>query len=375
MKHIDSYNDNDYIKVLKLLQDEMAVIENFLTTIGKNNKFREIDDLENFYIDIFSQEVIKKHIVCKISQIYKPLYLSNPGPHSKGNTYYHLTLKLESEEINWLDKLYNKVLSRLIKFYKHLFSKIDNYFISINSGQLENYHVVFEKIKEEIKVFIDSVDKREILSKRQQLDTALLTKIPFGGLFYITHLDNVSSILRLGILSHNLAHKNGFVSTDISNQQVNARRNRVEHSLGGNIHDYTPLYFNHKNPMLYTLCKNTDRNKLILLKVNPHILLSNNVSFSDGNASIRSTKFYNSIEEFNNLNWAQINSGSWDHYELNVKREQGRVMCSEVLAKEKIPPYYINEIFVYSEETLDQLIPMFPNHLGIKTSINKRLYF
>jgi hypothetical protein len=67
MKHIDSYNDNDYIKILKLLQDEMAVIENFLTSISQNNNFREIDDLEKFYNDIFSQQVIKKHIVCKIS--------------------------------------------------------------------------------------------------------------------------------------------------------------------------------------------------------------------------------------------------------------------------------------------------------------------
>lgn len=375
MPHIDSYNNNDYIKILNLLQDEMIIIEDFLTSIGQNNNFREIDDLQRFYNVLFGQELIKRHIVCKISQIYKPLYLSNPGPHSKGNSYFHLTLKLESDEIKWLDILYNKVLSRFIRFYKHLFSKIDNYFVSMKSGQLENYKQVFDKINEEIKIFIDSVDKREILSKRKQLKAELLTKIPFGGLFYIAHLDNLSSILKLGVLSHNLAHKSGFVSTDISNQQVNARRNRVDPNLGGNIHDFTPLYFNHKNPMLYTLCKNTDRNKLILLKVNPHILLAENVSFSDGNASVRSTKFYNDIEQFNNLNWTLINSGSWNHYEIDVKREQSRIMCSEVLAKEKIPSYYINEIFVYSEETLQQVLLMFPNHLGIKTSVNKRLYF
>ena len=51
------------------------------------------------------------------------------------------------------------------------------------------------------------------------------------------------------------------------------------------------------------------------------------------------------------------------------------IMCSEVLAKEKIPSYYINEIFVYSEETLEQVLPMFPNHFGIKTNVNKSLYF
>jgi len=36
MTYIESYNNNDYIKILKLLQDEMAVVENFLTSIGQN---------------------------------------------------------------------------------------------------------------------------------------------------------------------------------------------------------------------------------------------------------------------------------------------------------------------------------------------------
>lgn len=65
MKHIDSYNDNDYIKILELLQDEMAVIENFLASISQNDNFREIDDLEKFYNNIFRQQVIKKHIFVK----------------------------------------------------------------------------------------------------------------------------------------------------------------------------------------------------------------------------------------------------------------------------------------------------------------------
>lgn len=375
MTYIDSYNNNDYIKILKLLQDEMAVIKNFLTSISQDNNFKEITDLEKFYNNIFSQEVIKKHIFCKISQVYKPLYLSNPGPHSKGNSYFHLTLKLVSEEINWLDNLYNKVLSRFIRFYKHLFSKIDNYFISQNSKQLQSYEQVFEKIKIEVEVFIDTVDKRDILSKREKLKPELLTKIPFGGLFYITHSDNLPSILNLGILSHNLAHKNGFVNTDISNQQVNARRNRIEESLGGNIHDFAPLFFTVKNPTFYYWCKNKSKDNLIILKINPHILLENNVSFSDGNAAVRTTKFYSDLSDFNNLNWTLINKGSWNHYEFQIKNEQKRTICAEVLTKDKIQTHYIDEIFVYSEESLERIFTMFPNHFGIKTSMNKELYF
>ena len=44
-----------------------------------------------------------------------------------------------------------------------------------------------------------------------------------------------------------------------------------------------------------------DKSNLILLKVNPHILLTDNVAFSDGNAAVRTTNFYTNIEDFKGL--------------------------------------------------------------------------
>ena len=374
MKFIDSYNKNEYIKILKILIKELPLIEQFLKSINEKNDFKNIDDLEEYYNTVFCQKIIEEHFDFKISKIYKPLYLRNPGPHTKGNSYYHLTLKLESESILWLDNLYGNLLQRFVKFYKHLFSKIDNYFITLNDSQLKAYQTFLDKIKKEVQLFLKYSDNRETLAQRKKLNPQDLTKIPFGGLFYITHIDNIKSILKLGILSHNLAHQNGFVNTDISNQSVNARRDRFELELGGTIHDFTPLYFKHKNPMLYTLCKNRDRDTLVLLKINPHILLAKNVAFSDGNASVKSTSFYKDINDFNKLNWTLINKGSWYNYEFGIQ-EGRRLMCSEVLAKEKIPSYYIDEIFVYSEQTLEKILPLFPNHLGINSSVNKSLYF
>ena len=72
-------------------------------------------------------------------------------------------------------------------------------------------------------------------------------------------------------------------------------------------------------------------------------LLENNVSFSDGNAAVRTTKFYNKLSDFNNLNWTLINKGSWNHYEFQIKNEQKRTICAEVLTKDKIQTHYIDE--------------------------------
>lgn len=370
LSHIENYNKNVYINILKVIHGRLHEVETFLKKIGENNNFRSIDNLVTYYSDIFTTESISAHIDFKIERIYKALYLTTPGPHDKGNSYFHLTLTLHSSDILWLDNLYDKILSKLIKFYKHLFSKIDNYFITFNGDQLEKYKGILSDIKNEVEKFLKFSEHRDLVAKRRKLDAEKLNKIPFGGLFYTAHLNNIKSILEFGILSHNLVYQQGIANVDISNQQVNARRNRVESSLGGNIHDFAPLYFNPKNPMLYVLCMNGKREDLILLKINPHILLVDNVAFSDGNAAVQTTTFYKNIEDFNKLNWTIIKDNYWTNYP-----DGKRIKCSEVLVYQKIPVYYITDLFVYNESTLNKILPLFPNHLGIESNINKQLYF
>jgi hypothetical protein len=370
IQYLEKYNQNIYINILKLLFSELSEVEFFLQSISDKNNFKSIDDLEKQYTAIFTHDLITKHINFKIDKIHKALYLRTPNTFDKGNSYFHLTLKLNSEEIIWLDTIYNSVLSKLIKFYKHLFSKTDNYFISFNAEQLIKYQSVLTEIKKEVEVFLEYAENREIVDRRQKLDIQHLSKIPFGGLFYVCHIDNISSILKLGILSHNVAHKDGLVKNDISDQYVNSLRNRFEESLGGNIHDFAPLFLHLRNSTFFRWCKSENKNNLILLKINPHILLADNVAFSDGNAAVRTTKFYQNINDFNKLNWQIIKDDYWTNYP-----DGKRIKCSEVLVQDKIPLYYVNELLIYSEETLDKILPLFPNHLGILTSINKQIYF
>lgn len=369
-QYLGSYNQNVYLNILDYLYSNLSKVESFLFDIGRNSNFKNIDDLTEIYDKIFSNENINQHINFKIDKIYKSLYLTNPGPKDKGNSYFHLTLILKSDTIQWLDNLYNNILSRVVKFYKHLFSKIDNFFITLNSEQVLKYKSILNNINEEIKKFLTSNENREIIAKRKQLSEQYLSKIPFGGLFYTAHLDNIKSILELGILSHNIAHSKGVVNVDISMQQVNERRNRIEPTLGGNIHDFAPLYINPKNPMLYYLCVNGQRENLILLKVTPQILLADNVAFSDGNAAVRTTNFYTNIDDFNKLNWTIIKDNYWTNHP-----DGKRIKCSEVLVQGKIPIYYVTNIFTYCEATLDKVLLLFPNHLGIETNINKQLFF
>jgi|YelNatPaOPRAMG01_1025707.scaffolds.fasta_scaffold50554_2 hypothetical protein len=60
-------------------------------------------------------------------------------------------------------------------------------------------------------------------------------------LYYLTHRDNVASILCKGILSKNRIEIAGLEYTSIAKDSVQRRRNRIE-AFGRPIHDYVPLY-------------------------------------------------------------------------------------------------------------------------------------
>lgn len=368
--YISDYNDNIYVSLLQYFQNRLADVQKFLIYIGRFGAYWQIDDLALLYENIFSDAALASHIEFSINKLLQSVYLRPPDEYSKSNTYFHLTLQMKSESVIWLDEIYERRLLKMLKFYKHLFSKIDNYYITLDQDQIRKYEFLLLEIRNDVAKFLEYIDYRDIIDKRKKLDEIHLSKIPFGGLFYITHIDNLQSILQHGILSHNSAHSQGFVKVDISNRGVNARRNRIEKSLGGNIHDFSPLYINPKNPMLYVLCKTSNKEDLILLRVNPHILLVDNVAFSDGNAAVSTTKFYKDINDFNKLNWKVIGAQYW-----TIHPDGKRMRCSEVLVQDRIPLYYICDILSYDETHFKSIFRLFPNHMGIRLNKNATLFF
>ncbi|EPR73429.1 hypothetical protein ADIWIN_1459 [Winogradskyella psychrotolerans RS-3] len=367
---LDSFNKNTYVHCLNEVFDGLNLVDGFLLEIEKNRNYRNIESIISVYDKLFGNGEISNHIDYKIGKVYKPLYVTNPGEFSKSNSYWHIRLKLNSTDFILLDELYEKKLSNLLRFLKHLFSKIDNFFASSKITQLNSFKKLLENIKCDIEKFLLFIEHRSIINKKEKLDEAKIKQIPFGGLYYTAHIENINSILEKGILSHNLAHSKGLLTVDISNKQVNERRNRVVVGLNGNLHDYAPLYFNPRNPMLYYLCKNRPKENLVLMRINPHILMEDDVSFSDGNAASRTTKFYNNLDDFNNLNWTTIQNEYWTNYP-----DGKRIKCSEVLVKKMIPMYYVTDLFVYNQNALKKVISFFPNHLGIKTEIKNNLYY
>ena len=101
---------------------------------------------------------------------------------------------------------------------------------------------------------LDNVFSQEVKTKERDYLVNILGQYGVSTINHMTHIDNLSSILDNGLISHN----NPYCKRDISNQGVNARRERIEPIYNKKIHDYVPFYMNIRNPMLYVVQKNKE---------------------------------------------------------------------------------------------------------------------
>jgi hypothetical protein len=78
-----------------------------------------------------------------------------------------------------------------------------------------------------------------------------MRKSDVRALYYITHKNNIKSILERGILSHEEIYKNNLQPEVIYNEDViNIRKNKKLPN-GKTLTSYSNFYFQPKNPMLY----------------------------------------------------------------------------------------------------------------------------
>ena len=121
-------------------------------------------------------------------------------------------------------------------------------------------------------------------------------------LYHLTHIANLRSIWNLGLLSHNRAHDQTD-PRDIADPEVIAKRSgRRDTIFDRPLHDYVPLYFTPRNPMLYK--RREIQSELAILCLSKHVLLFNGTVFTDGNAASMDTQFFGDCRRLDRLDWA-----------------------------------------------------------------------
>ena len=194
-----------------------------------------------------------------------------------------------------------------------------------------------------------------------------LTKDPYkiNYLYHITHVDNLLSILKSGLLSHRRAHGGNLVIEDIADQEViNIRRWKRIPITGRRLVDYVPLFFTPRNPMLYVRKELQDN--IAILCLDSSLLFQKGVVFTDGNAASKDTDFFDDLRFISNLDWKCIRTDYWADFEDGTRKRS-----AEVLVPHSIPSADVQRIILRTKDTEHKL----HSKLRARAEVKPRWYF
>ena len=181
----------------------------------------------------------------------------------------------------------------------------------------------------------------------------------------MTHIDNLGAgILAAGELrSYNLMR--GTAYNNLSNLDVQQGRAGITvPATGRPLHDYVPLYFGFKTPMV---AWNQDKNEqLIFLRFSLNILVLPGVVISDGNARSIATKFvkYSGLDDLAVVDPKAIQTVKYGHDPELKRRKQ-----AEILVPDKIQVSEIYDVICFSKAAVERAMEVFK-----KSAINKSVY-
>ena len=171
------------------------------------------------------------------------------------------------------------------------------------------------------------------------------------GLYNIQSIDNIPSIMRMGLLSYESAK--AVDHTSIAMADVQAKRNNIYIPGGMPLHKYVNLYFSSWNPMLSA--RRSQNENICILMVNHAVLDIEGAIISDKNASSGYATFYFSNEGLDKINFDIVYARSWTDDNPHIYQEKKSIKCAEVLIPHRIPYEYIICAAVVSEQAKKKL--------------------
>jgi hypothetical protein len=174
-------------------------------------------------------------------------------------------------------------------------------------------------------------------------------------LYYITHIDNVPSILREGILSHEMIDARGIPFTPVYNAEIVAKRHDMKAPDGRSLWSFANLYFQDRNPMLYKVVffgESTDASDIAVLGVQMSVLNKPDIFISTGNAASALSDILPAREGKKAL--PQIRKDIDKEYWTEESGSKRKIMA-ECLVPGLIPPELITEIYVASQDAADKV--------------------
>ena len=183
-------------------------------------------------------------------------------------------------------------------------------------------------------------------------------------IYHITHINNLSSIVRSGGLWCDAEVAQGKVeATGIAHQHIKDRRARKVVPLppGGKLCDYVPFYFAPRSPMLYAIHKGKvegyqgGQNDILHLIVSIEAIEQAGLSFvfTDGHAPMAISKYYSELQNLDEIDWQVMRARYWADTLEDMDRKRRRQ--AEFLVHRFVPWHFIAQIGVRLHTTERQV--------------------
>jgi hypothetical protein len=160
----------------------------------------------------------------------------------------------------------------------------------------------------------------------------------------IMPLENIPSVLRLGILSHDRVAK--LEHRSVAMAEVQEKRDQKHVPGGLKLHQYANLYFHARNPMLYK--RKDEAGSLCVLRVSIEVYELPGVVFADCNASSPYVRFY-APSQSHLLDFEAIYALDWNRQHGNdehARRVHKAKKCAEVLVPNFVEARHILGAYV-----------------------------
>ncbi len=174
------------------------------------------------------------------------------------------------------------------------------------------------------------------------------------GLYYITHADNLPSILDKGILCHKRIQEEKIQFTPIYDEEIVESRKNIKMPDNKSLWNFVNLYFQPRNAMLYRVAffsrKNID--DIIIIGIKSSILERPDIFVTTGNAVSPHSEILTASEAKKNIkNIKAKTEKEWWASEDGSKRE----LMAECLLPDRVSRDNIQEIYVPSRNVINKV--------------------
>lgn len=169
--------------------------------------------------------------------------------------------------------------------------------------------------------------------------------------YHFTHIENLESIIKHGILSTNKKKTLSINHLNIASEGIQERRSEMKITCGpgGTVHDYVPFYLCSVNPMLLSIINSKNVDQPLIIKFVTSLPKIDGIPyvFSDASANtLTPPTFYDDPSDLDKLDWDAIESKKW-----SCKNEEERhKRMAEVLIYESVPLTMIDKIVVWNDD-------------------------